>query len=58
MNNYRAVGGGNFAMMRKCETVHEITEDMVEILAEYISDKKDVRIEHRDNILIKTEDIP
>jgi 2',3'-cyclic-nucleotide 2'-phosphodiesterase/3'-nucleotidase len=58
MNNYRAVGGGNFAMMRECETVHEITEDMVEILAEYISDKKDVHIEHRDNILITAYDIP
>lgn len=58
MNNYRAVGGGNFAMMRQCETVHEITEDMVEILAEYISDRKDVHIEHHDNILITANDIP
>lgn len=37
MNNYRAAGGGNFAMFQDKPVVKDIPTDMVELIADYIS---------------------
>ncbi|WP_342562946.1 bifunctional metallophosphatase/5'-nucleotidase [Paenibacillus sp. FSL R7-0345] len=37
MNNYRAAGGGNFAMFQGKPVVKDIPVDMVELIADYIS---------------------
>jgi 2',3'-cyclic-nucleotide 2'-phosphodiesterase/3'-nucleotidase len=52
MNNYRAVGGGDFMMAANCETVTEVNRDMVEILAEAISKRKVYTLHHNDNIQV------
>ncbi len=52
MNNYRAVGGGEFDMVARSETVVDTNRDMVEILAEYIQQHSPVTVDHRENIHI------
>lgn len=52
MNNYRAVGGGDFAMVARSETVLDTNRDMVEILAEYIQNNSPVAVNHKENIHI------
>ena len=52
MNNYRAVGGGDFDMVARCETVLDTNRDMVEILAEYIQSRSPVTVDHKENIRI------
>jgi 2',3'-cyclic-nucleotide 2'-phosphodiesterase / 3'-nucleotidase len=52
MNNYRAVGGGDFDMVATCETVSDTNRDMVDILAEYIENNSPVTIDHKQNIRI------
>lgn len=50
MNNYRAVGGGDFEMVARSETVLDTNRDMVEILAEYIQNNSPVTVNHQENI--------
>ena len=50
MNNYRAVGGGDFEMVAQAQTFHDTSADMVDLLAEYIRLHSPVRINHHDNI--------
>lgn len=52
MNNYRAVGGGDFDMVAQSETVLDTNRDMVEILAAYIQKHSPVIVEHFENIRI------
>jgi 2',3'-cyclic-nucleotide 2'-phosphodiesterase/3'-nucleotidase len=52
MNNYRAVGGGDFDMVAHSETVVDTSRDMVEILAEYIQQHSPVSVDHTENIHI------
>lgn len=52
MNNYRASGGGDFAMVADSETIFDSQRDMVEIIAEYINKHQPTHIKHADNILI------
>ena len=52
MNNYRAVGGGDFMMVPGCETVSEVNRDMSELLAEAIRNHGNYPVKHRDNILV------
>lgn len=52
MNNYRAVGGGDFDMVAHSETVLDTNRDMVEILAEYIQSHSPVIVDHNENIRI------
>jgi 2',3'-cyclic-nucleotide 2'-phosphodiesterase / 3'-nucleotidase len=52
MNNYRAVGGGDFDMVAVSETVLDTNRDMVEILAEYIQNHSPVTVDHKQNIHI------
>ena len=50
MNNYRAVGGGDFEMVARSETILDTNRDMVEILAEYIQSNSPVTVNHNENI--------
>ncbi|MDP3305063.1 MAG: bifunctional UDP-sugar hydrolase/5'-nucleotidase [Erysipelotrichaceae bacterium] len=52
MNNYRAVGGGDFEMVARSETILDTHRDMVEILAEYIQINSPVIVNHKENIRI------
>jgi len=52
MNNYRAVGGGDFDMVAKSETMLDTNRDMVDILAQYIQVNSPVNIVHKENICI------
>jgi len=52
MNNYRAVGGGDFMMVPPCETVLEINRDMSELLAEAIQKHSNYPVNHRENIQV------
>lgn len=51
VSSYRA-SGGDFFMLKECELIREIQEDMVDILAEYISKNKKVIINHKANIKV------
>lgn len=52
MNNYRAVGGGDFTMLPALETVAEINRDLTEILSEMIQQHKRYPVCHRENIQV------
>lgn len=52
MNNYRAVGGGDFDMVARSETVLDTNLDMVDILARYIQMSSPVKVNHHKNIHI------
>jgi 2',3'-cyclic-nucleotide 2'-phosphodiesterase / 3'-nucleotidase len=52
MNNYRAVGGGDFDMVARSETVMDTNRDMVEILAQYIQQHSPIVVDHKENIRI------
>lgn len=50
LNNYRASGGGNYFMFPKAKTIKVYTEDMVEVLAQYILDYPTIQFEPVHNI--------
>lgn len=50
MNNYRAVGGGDYPMVAEAETIMDTNNDMVDLLAQYITLHSPVIINHHDNI--------
>lgn len=50
MNNYRAVGGGDFSMVPDLPTVLEINRDMSELLAETLVKHKVYTVKHSENI--------
>lgn len=50
MNNYRAVGGGDFEMVAQAETINDTNQDMVDILSEYIQTHSPITINHHQNI--------
>jgi 2',3'-cyclic-nucleotide 2'-phosphodiesterase / 3'-nucleotidase len=52
INNYRAAGGGNFAMIADSETIAEINTDFVELLIQYFQAHPDLTPVHRSNITI------
>jgi 2',3'-cyclic-nucleotide 2'-phosphodiesterase/3'-nucleotidase len=43
MNSYRAGGGGNYDMFQGMPVAREVTVDMTEILADYISERNVIR---------------
>lgn len=51
-SNYRASGGGDFDMIKNCETVKEYSESMVDLLADYIMSHKVIDFEPVHNIKI------
>lgn len=52
VNNYRASGGGNFNMIKNAPTVKEISTSMVEQLANYITEHKEIDFEPVNNIKV------
>lgn len=50
MNNYRAVGGGDFDMVAQAPTVLDTSKDMVDLMAAYIEKHSPVKVHHSDNI--------
>ena len=52
MNNYRAVGGGDFEMVAQAETIKDTNQDMVDILSEYIQTHSPIKINHHQNIQV------
>lgn len=52
VNNYRAMGGGNYAMVAQAETLQEIQEDMQDTIMQYFLDNPEVIIDHKDNIKV------
>lgn len=53
MNNYRASGGGDFNMIAKAKTIKEIQRSVVEIIADYILDKKVIDFKPVSNIKVE-----
>lgn len=52
VNNYRAMGGGNYTMVAESETLQEIQEDMVDTIMNYFMENDPVHVEHKDNIKV------
>lgn len=52
LNNYRASGGGDFAMIKECETLYESADEMIDVMNKYISENQPIKLNHRDNIKI------
>lgn len=52
MNNYRAVGGGDYGMVAQAPTVIDTGKDMVDILMEYISKHSPIQVNHTNNIKV------
>ena len=50
MNNYRAVGGGDFTMVPDLPTVLEVNRDMSELLAETLIKHNVYSVKHIENI--------
>lgn len=50
VNNYRAMGGGNYGMVAEAETIQEIQEDMVDTIMNYFMENDPVQVRHTDNI--------
>ncbi|MBM7570627.1 bifunctional metallophosphatase/5'-nucleotidase [Aquibacillus albus] len=53
MNNYRAGGGGNFAMYKEAEVIQEIQTDMTELIANYILERKTIKATCNHNWQVK-----
>lgn len=52
MNNYRAAGGGDYLFFKECKTIKDIQLDVIELLINYIIEKKDIVIKDLKNIKI------
>lgn len=52
VNNYRAMGGGNYKMIADAETLQEIQEDMQDTIMQYFLDHPEVEVHHKDNITV------
>ena len=52
MNNYRAIGGGDYMMLRDLPVVREYTTSIVDMLANYIRDMQVIDFEPVNNITI------
>lgn len=52
MNNYRAAGGGDYLFFKKCKTLKDIQLDVIELLINYIYEKKKIDIQDSKNINI------
>lgn len=52
VNNYRAACGGDFFMLKDCEVVMSLQEDMVECLSRYMKDFPIIQVKHKNNIKV------
>ena len=52
LNNYRAIGGGNFDMIAKAPVIKAYTDEMVDIIMNYLQTHSPVVVQHQDNIQV------
>lgn len=52
MNNYRAVGGGDFEMIAKAPTIFDTGDDMMTLLVNTLTSQDITMVHHRNNITI------
>lgn len=52
VNNYRAMGGGNYHMVADSKTVKVIQEEMVDVIMNYFIKHPKVKINHKKNIRV------
>lgn len=52
VSNYRAGGGGDFNMVKECEVVKTIQDDMVALMAEYLREHPVLEVAHKENIQV------
>lgn len=52
VNNYRAMGGGNYHMVAESETLEDIQEEMVDIVMNYFIKNPLVKVNHKNNIKV------
>ena len=52
MNNYRAAGGGDYLFFKECKTIKDIQIDVIELLINYIYEKKEIEVKTTENIKI------
>lgn len=52
VNQYRAVGGGNYQMFTADKIVREVTEDMTEIIADYLREHPVIKAETEQNFKV------
>lgn len=52
MNNYRSAGGGDYAFYAEAETVQEISEEIAQMVIDYVLEHKEITVQHKDNIKI------
>lgn len=52
MNNYRAVGGGDFHMYKKARVIKDTQKHIVDSIADYIIERKIIEVDHQDNIKV------
>lgn len=52
VNNYRALGGGNFTMVSESPTIKEFPEEMGDIIYDYLKAHPVIKVNHHSNINI------
>lgn len=52
MNNYRAVGGGDYRMYKKARLVKDTQKHIVDCIADYIIKNKIIEVDHKNNISV------
>lgn len=52
VNSYRAAGGGDYPMIRRCKTIREIQVDIAEAFLDYIQTKKEISFTPVNNISV------
>lgn len=54
-NQYRAVGGGNYAMYTADKIIREVQKDMTELIADYLAEHPIIKAETNDNFKVIAE---
>ena len=52
LNNYRAVGGGDFNMYKGSKIIKDTQKHIVDCIADYIIHHQEIKVVHKDNIKI------
>ena len=52
MNNYRAVGGGNYNMYKSCRVIKDTQKHIVDCIADYVIKHQVIEVDHQDNIKV------
>lgn len=52
MNNYRAVGGGNYNMYKSCRVIKDTQKHIVDCIADYVIKHQVIDVDYQDNIKV------